>query len=78
MVASVYLVKPSPLLRRQWTQHGMQQNSGCRSEALLCIGQAGIHGYQRVIEPANGILAQVAGWHGVLWGLSACGEAPQS
>ena len=58
MVTSVDLVKTSPRLRRQGTEHGMVEQPGADPESLLGIGQRGIHRDQRVVKAAQRIIAQ--------------------
>lgn len=56
------LVKTSPTLRRQRTEHRMLEQPGAGPESLLGVGQRGIHRDQRVVKATQRIIAQFTAW----------------
>ena len=56
------LVKTSPPLRRQGTEHGMIKQPGACAESLLGVGEGGIHCDQRVVKATQRIIAQCPAW----------------
>ena len=60
------LVKASPGLGRQRTEHWMVEHPGTGSESLFGVGQRSIHRHQCIVKVAQRIISQPSERHGLL------------
>src|SRR6516162_535669 len=75
MMKAMDLMKASPLLRREWSQDGMDEHVRVAPEAFFRVGQGGIHCYQGIIKLTQRFASQRGAWRG-LFGRFNAGREP--